>query len=230
MLNTKFFNVRNKMFFALGINLLIIVFEIVALIQTVSFDPSGYFTYYTQDSNLLAWATSLIFIVTMLIQFFVYKKSEIPHWLSILKYVSTTCLALTFIVVITVLGPIYESQQAGAYWMFLTHGSMLYHHFLCPVLSIISYVLFEVDLKTKFKETLYPLIPTFIYAIIIISLVASNLITAPYPFLEVNSQPVYMSIIWIIVIIGGDYGISCLLYLPASLTRRKINKNNKNDL
>ena len=228
MLNSKFFNSKNKMLFALLINLLIIVFEAVALAQTMSFDPSGYFTYYTQDSNLLAWATSIIFIVTMLIQFFVYKKSEIPHWLSILKYVSTTCLALTFIVVLTVLGPIYESQQAGVYWMFLTHGSMLFHHLLCPVLSIISYLLFEVDLKTKFKESFYPLIPTFVYAVIIISLVACNIVKAPYPFLEVNSQPIYMSIMWIILIIGGDYGISCLLYLPVSINRRKQLKNNAN--
>ena len=228
MLNTKFFNFKNKMLFALLINLLIIIFEIVALVQTVNFDASGYFTYYTQDSNLLARATSLIFIITMLIQVFVFKKKEIPHWLSVLKYVSTTCLALTFIVVITVLGPIYESQQAGAYWMFLTHGSMLYHHLLCPLLSIISYVLFECDLKTKFKESFYPLIPTFVYAVIIISLVASNIVKAPYPFLEVNSQPIYMSIIWIIVIIGGDYGISYLMYLPIYINRRKQIKNKTN--
>ena len=48
-----------------------------------------------------------------------------------------------------------------------------------------------------------------------------RVVEGPYPFLRVYEQPVYMSIIWVIVILGSAYGIAFLL---ASLLNRLTNR------
>ena len=89
---------------------------------------------------------------------------------------------------------------------------LLFHHTLCPILCIISFVLFENEYKIKKKYILYSLIPTFLYAIIFIFLNAFNIVNGPYFFLKVNNQPIYMSIIWFFAIMSLAAGISSLLW------------------
>ena len=88
----------------------------------------------------------------------------------------------------------------------------LFHHTLCPILCIISFVFFENEYKIGKKFIFYSLIPTLLYAIIFIFLNAFNVVNGPYFFLKVNNQPIYMSIIWFVAIMSGAYGISTLLW------------------
>jgi len=37
----------------------------------------------------------------------------------------------------------------------------------------------------------------------------------PYPFLRVNEQPVYMSVLWVAVIMGGAYLLAWLILLAS---------------
>ena len=48
---------------------------------------------------------------------------------------------------------------------------------------------------------------TIAYAIVFITLNILKVYEGPYPFLMVYKQPVYMSIVWFILIVGGAFGI-----------------------
>lgn len=157
--------------------------------------------FYTQDSNLLALAACLICVVGQGIAL-KKKRYEMPLWIQTIKYIATCCLTLTLLVVLFVLIPMSGMQS---FTMMMFHGSMLYHHFLCPVLAILSFLLLERTPKMQKKHTFYAMIPTGIYAVVTIILNILKVEEGPYSFLRVYEQPVYISIIWCVVILGGAY-------------------------
>ena len=55
------------------------------------------------------------------------------------------------------------------------------------------------------------LLPTLVYALVLVILNLAKLVDGPYPFLKVYQQPVYMSCIWVLAILGGAYLIAALL-------------------
>jgi len=55
-------------------------------------------------------------------------------------------------------------------------------------------------------------IPTILYAIIIVILNIVRYIEGPYPFFRVYNQSIIVSIIWIVIIMGLVYFISYMLY------------------
>lgn len=185
---------------ALLLNILIIIFELIGFVM--SFKDFGFtlFEYYTQDSNLIALLASIFFVIYAL-------KDKIPNWVKIFRYVASSALMLTFLVVIFILIP--TMKEIGAFNL-LFDGTMLYHHTLCPLISLVSFVFFE-KYTYKKKNTLYALSFTVTYALIITTLNILKLIKGPYPFLYVYEQPLYMSILWFIIIVGGSYGITLLL-------------------
>lgn len=113
----------------------------------------GMFKFFTVDSNIFMGLTSLLFIIKEI------KSEEITKTMFRLKLMSTTAVSLTFIVVFTYLGPISKDGIIS-----LLQNSNLFFHLVIPVLSIITLILFERTNKLKFKDTLYGIIPTIIYA------------------------------------------------------------------
>ena len=113
----------------------------------------GMFKFFTVDSNIFMGLTSLLFIIKET------KSEEITKTTFRLKLMSTTAVSLTFIVVFTYLGPISKDGIIS-----LLQNSNLFFHLVIPVLSIITLILFERTNKLKFKDTLYGIIPTIIYA------------------------------------------------------------------
>ena len=181
---------------ALCANILIIILEVIALILSLIEHGLENFLFYTQDSNYLAMAASAFFCVYAMKE--LRGKSEMPKWVHSLRYISVSCLMVTFFVVVFVLMP-----MAGENSLFLLYGgSMLYQHTLCPLLASLSFFVFEVENKLQKNEVIKALIPTLIYALITIILNICKVIEGPYIFLMVYSQPWYMSVIWCIVILG----------------------------
>ena len=183
------------------INCLIIVLEIVGFIYTYSFNHRIAIEYYTEDSNIFALFVTLLFLI------FILFNKTIPSWLKIFKYSMTICLSVTFFVVIFILAPMYKFN----YGYLLFHNELLYHHLLCPVLSIITFIFFDDLGKITLKDCFKGLITTFIYAFILITLNILNIIEGPYPFLMVYKQSIVASIIWFILIIGFAYFIAYML-------------------
>ena len=185
---------------SLLLNLLIVILEIIGFIISTNVNKRIAIEYYTEDSNILALASSLLFVI------FLLSKNKIPRWLQLFKYMTTICLTVTFLVVLFILGPMLEFNYG---WLFLSNG-LLFQHLLCPILSIIVFIYFD-DICFKKRDSIRGLYLTIIYATIIIILNILKIIKGPYPFLYIYEQPIYMSIIWAILIPGFAFIISVVL-------------------
>ena len=115
----------------------------------------GMFKFYTVDSNLLMGITALIFIILQV------KNKKISKNMYKLKLMSTTSVALTFLVVFAYLGQIAQEGIKS-----MLQNSNLFFHLIIPLLSIINFTIFEKTGKLKLKDTIYGIIPTLIYGII----------------------------------------------------------------
>ena len=159
--------------------------------------------FYTVDSNILALIASLLVGIYALKA---YRSGvKIPESIKMLKYISVCCLTVTFIVVVLVLAPM---NGIKGYQMMLFSGDMLFHHLISPVLSILTFLMFDRVSYSNSKSASFALIPTIIYAVILITLNLLRIVEGPYPFLRVYAQPFYLSLIWLILIVGGAYLIA----------------------
>ena len=190
-----------KKYISLILNLLIIIFEIIGFIITITNNGRIAIEYYTEDSNILALITSSIFLIYLLL------NKKIPYYLRLLKYISTICLTVTFLVVILILAPMYNFN----YGYLLFSNELLYHHLLCPLLCIISFIFFDKVETYKIFDNVIATSVTIFYGIILITLNILKILEGPYPFLKVYNQPIYISIFWIILILGITYIIALVL-------------------
>lgn len=166
------------------------------------------FQFYTVDSNILAQAACLVCAMYTLRRL-ADPDREIPAFVRALKYTAVCCITLTFLVVVCILAPMFGGLRGYVGMLFM--GSMLFHHLLCPVLAVTSFLFFDCLGAPSRAETAAALIPTGVYAAVTVSLNAARLMTGPYPFLLVYRQPVYMSVIWVIVILGAAILIAAAL-------------------
>lgn len=206
-----------KKILSIIINLSIVIMEIIAMVLSFRKNNISMITFYTEDSNLFTMVVCAIMAIATIIS--MKKQIDIPKWVQTLKYMATCCLTLTIIVVVVVLAPMIGEN---GYKFMLLKGSMLYHHLICPILAIISFAIFDDIDIINYKQTILAMIPTCLYAIIIITLNILKIITGPYPFLKVYEQPVYISIIWFIVILIGAYIIALLLRQLSKIIHKKI--------
>ena len=196
---------------SLVLNLLIIVFEIIAFIFSYVSTHKLYFEFYTEDSNILALISSSIFV------YYILSKKKIPNWVNIFKYISTVCLSVTFLVVIFILAPMSNFN----YQYLLFSGAMLFHHTLCPILSIITFLFYDKLIGYSKKDVIKGLSFTFVYAFVAIILNIVGVLDGPYPFLRVRSQTIIESVIWSIVVLGFAYLIARMLILLYNRIRSK---------
>lgn len=187
---------------ALILNIAILVMEIYAFIKEFYYNKLEAFKYYTNLSNLFALIASAMFII------FFRNNYE---WVKGLRLIATVMLAVTLIVVITILIP------SNGFVKMVLRGQLMFFHVLCPIISIISFVFFESIPKLPTYWNYIAVIPTILYGAIAIILNIKKVWDGPYPFLKVYKQPIYMSIIWAVVIMGGAFGIGALLRYLNSL-------------
>ena len=154
--------------------------------------------YYTEDSNFLLLLSSILFLV------YLSLNKEFPSWLQSFRFIAIVSTTLTFIIVITVLS---WTTDLGLYYL-LFGDSMLYHHTLCPILAIISFICIE---KYDNLNALHGLIFTLVYGIILLPLNILKIVEGPYPFLMVYNQPILQSIFWIAIIYAITYAIALIL-------------------
>lgn len=107
--------------------------------------------YFTVQSNLLVGVVALVWLVARILG---VKASK---WLSVLKFLSTVSVFVTFTVVVLFLGPLYGYGR-------MYYGSNLFFHLLIPLFAIGEWTFFEKE-KLLFKECLYALIHPFVYGV-----------------------------------------------------------------
>lgn len=190
---------NNKL--ALGSNILLIVLASLGLYFSIV--DKNAFLYYSDNAGMFALSSSIIYVIVIL------TKKE-PNFLSLaLRYVSTTCLVLTLV------GTFYVATTTGENYLdSFIKGSHLFNNLLCPIVSFVSFTLFEGDRRLNKKKTIwYALIPTVIYGIIMLVCNLTNTFTGPYSFMMINDNPVYVTVIVFIVTIILNYVIGRFLLL-----------------
>lgn len=188
---------------ALIINIIIIIVELLAFGKNLLVDHNIAIEYYTNDSNILVLISSILFIIF-------YNKNK--EFVKDIRFIATSCLTVTLLVVIFILSPMYEFN----YKLLMFTDNFFILHTLAPILSIISYV----ALEDRSNKNYLCLAFTTLYAIIMIVLNVLNIVDGPYPFLKVNTQDILVSLLWGIIIIGGSYLISlCLNLLNKKIKR-----------
>lgn len=213
-------NIDKKNIVALALNIILIVIGLIGLIETIIGFGNPALEYYTQLSNYFALISATIYTI------YLYKNikaktiennnnkeikdTTIPKWVSILKYSSTLSLLVTFLVVVFILTPMFGLKSFS--WMLL-QGTNLYFHTICPILTFISFIFFEKHNIKGLRDNIRAMYFTMIYATLFIILNILRVVKGPYPFLMVYDQPIYMSVIWFILIVGGAFGLSMLIML-----------------
>ena len=165
---------------ALVANILIIVLEIMGLYFARS-RVWMMLVLYTQLSNLITLVSSVCFIIS--------RDAAIT---TALRYLSTVMLTMTVLITLFVLVPL----GAGFRNMMLSeHG--LFHHTLCPAVSITSYMLWEPH------SSLWglPIAVTAIYGVVLLWLNYTRKVEGPYPFFMVHKQSVKATVLWMAALI-----------------------------
>ncbi len=161
-------NIKISLFFNIFI-VLMTLFACIAMFFGIKFmvgyevilesNKLGMFRFFTVQSNIFMGIVALLFAIKE-IKVLNGDIKDISAFMYTLKLVATTAVALTFIVVFAYLGNIAEYGL-----MSLLMNSNLFFHLFIPVVSIITFVLFERTNKIKFKYTLYGILPSFLYSI-----------------------------------------------------------------
>lgn len=200
----------NKNYIIIILSIAIAIFGIIGFILLDEPFTLYAFRYYTYCSNFLAIFESLVFAGAVAK---VIKEGEgykINRFNYMFQYIVTIALTLTILIVFTVLMPLYGK---GALEHYVTgHIRSLSFHFINPILSIVVFILSRDLYVIKKKDMFLAVVPTLIYAGILLVLNIMKLIDGPYAFLKVYDQPVYMSIIWIIIILGIAFLLSFIYY------------------
>ena len=171
----------------------------------------GMLQYYTVCSNLFALLTGVICLYfnakcLLGLRFF------IPSWAKVLKYLSTCTLMVTMFIVIFVLVPLYGGGTETLIY-FLFTGEMLYHHLLCPLLALVSFVwIDEGSFAGERKLPLLAVAPTLLYGVIVTVLNIVGVVYGPYPFLQVTTQPLWQSALWYGAILALAYALAFLVW------------------
>ena len=185
---------------SIALNLFIVWAEPIALPMSWDWGKEQMFIFYTEDSNILSACICAMVAVGQLVCIFTGR--ELPHWLHTLKYIATCCLTMTFLTVVFVLGPMYEDGN-GWYIMLFT-GSMLYHHFLNPVVAMVSFLLFEREPRLPLASVPLALVPTIVYGVYDLWGNITGRIDGPYPFMRVYDQTIQESLMWFAIILGTN--------------------------
>ncbi len=193
------------------VNVLVAAMEIVAVVKGMLTEwktLQEVFNFYTHDSNFFALAACTAMAIDQAMRILGEKKE--PSRLAMrLKGIATGALTLTFLVVLFVLWPMNGFQNAK-FWFF--DSLNIYHHLLCPLLCIFSFLFLEDYTALPKREALGTMLVTLVYGVTMIILILTGKVTeAPYPFLQVDRQPVPVSVMWFVVLMGGAYLIEFVL-------------------
>jgi len=184
-------------------HVLLLLFELLVVIHAFAGEGLATLRFYTTDSNLLCGVASALFLL---------QRGKPDTMVRLLRFVATSCLLVTFTVVLLVLGP-----QNGYAHEFLG-GTRLFSHLLCPFLSLALFLTGEERAPQRWVG--YALFTTLLYAIPMIILNGMGLVSGPYSFLKIREQSLASTLFWIVVILGGN----ALLALAAVLLQKRFFK------
>ena len=215
---------------SLSLNILIVVFTMISFLYYQFPDKSGYVVglsilkYFTMDSNILVAVSSAILIPYNILNI-TKNRFYIPRYASILKYMGTVSVALTFLTVIFFLGPTQGFNN-------MYNNVSFFMHMATPILSIISYTLFE-GIELDQRVTITSIIPMVIYGMVYMTNVVYKYRWNDFYGFNINGKWRITFLIMLLV----TYLIGVLIYfLPIifnrimnNIQKRKRNKQSINN-
>lgn len=164
---------------ARALNLLIIILEVVAFRKSLKWHGlKKNFVFYTQISNLLTLISAVLLLI------FGGKEP-----VEVLRYLSVCMLIMTFFVTAFILVP-----MSGKARELLFSGSGLFHHLVIPIISTLSYMLFEK--RVGIGWVWLPAAITLIYGLIMLYMNYTKRIEGPYPFFLIRANGIRMTTVW----------------------------------
>ncbi len=176
---------------AIILNLIIVILEIIAFFKgRKGFHIRQSFLYYTLLSNLITLISSLLLVIFGPKDFVV-----------VLRFLSVCMLIMTFFVTTFILVPVTKNPKG-----LLFSGSGLFHHLIIPVLSSVSYLVFEK--RANIRWVWLPAAVTLAYGLIMLYLNYKKKVDGPYPFFMIERMGAKKVTIWMVCLMLMMSGIS----------------------
>ena len=163
------------------LNIILVILEIVAIFKSLPEISWQAFAFYTVLSNIMAMISSVVLLITG------FGGAAV-----LLRYLASCMMTMTFIVTICILIPLGGDPK-----VLLFSGGRLYHHLICPVLCVCSYIFFE----EHSRMWAVPVLFTFVYGMTMLCLNHKKVVDGPYPFFRVHQQSSGRTVIWMCALI-----------------------------
>lgn len=160
-------NLTLRQKFAIACNVFIVIFTLVAWTMTVTgwglqrspdavLMAQGFenLKYFTVLSNLFSGIASALYIIAVLRA--AGNKTQVGHWISVLKLAATVSVALTFLVVVVLFTLIWRLR--GMFW-----GANIWFHLTLPLAALFSTCVLETDLTLRARDTFLATLPMVLY-------------------------------------------------------------------
>ena len=220
--------------FSLLFNLLIVggvVYATLLLLEIAELSNSILF--FTTISNFLVAAFALLMIPFNI--YSIVKGKKLPKAVVTLKQMGTVCMAITFVVVLAVLGPAMNLELPALLGYFDIQNYNFYYHLIVPVLAIVSSLFFDYSKPRKWAVTFIGVIPGLLYLAFYIVNVFLQIIPAAIPEIDKVGYDWYEffslfegNLLWtILLFVGmavGAYLLSFLIWLINNLITKKFAK------
>ncbi len=217
---------------AFFLNCILATLGLIGLIISIITMGASLFCYYTQLSNIFCLITAILYMIESfkaerrkneyetLRNVTALGSVELPHWVIMLRYTATSMVAVTFLIAVTVLPPMFDNLWQG-YIQILFVGANFFYHVACPLLSILSFGFYEKNERLRFTSTFIAVIPTALYAAVTVVLNILRVLHGPYPFLYVYEQPPIASVLWCSAILFIAWILAIVI---RAIHNRKISK------
>ena len=157
--------------------------------------------FYTHWSNLLTLIISALFVLVGVPALF--RDGRMPHWLKVWRLICTLQLYITWLVVAVGFVSMVPTGTADVGAMY--GRSMLVMHLLAPIVSLISFLFLEGTPRLTWLDTLWGVLPTYLYTAILVPLNAAGVVDGPYDFLRVRQNPLWLSLVFLVTLLPGDW-------------------------
>jgi len=161
--------------------------------------------FYTQSSNVLAMFVCAVCAACEIVC--LVRGCALPGWAQLMRYVSACCLMVTMIVAACILVPMNPGESFRG---FMLEGGLLYLHTVCPLVMLAGCMIAG-GAKLTAVHALIAVIPTVIYGIITLVMNFKRIYAGPYFFFQIYRQPWYETVMWMAVIIAGNFIVSWLV-------------------
>ena len=193
--------------FAVLCNLALVLMECIAFAALWRAHPvfRDQVIFYTNLSNFLTLLCSALFVLSGTASLF--GDGRMPHGIEVFRLVCTVQLYITWLVIFVGAVPLFFSSGPGSLAA-MYGGSMFVMHFLAPVVSLVSFVFLEGTPRLTRRDAFLGVLPTYLYTLVLVPLNAFGVVEGPYPFLQVDTNPLWLSLVYAVLFLPGDYLVS----------------------